>query len=100
MQLALVVGELVPVAVGLLDDDLPLLEQALQEQVDLEFLVLGVHDADGDVLEVDEERDLAFAHRWLEGGCRSRHHRAVEVRVCAARAASLVNTAVRYTTRP
>ena len=32
VQLALVVGELVPVAVGALDDDLALLEQALEEE--------------------------------------------------------------------
>src|SRR4051794_39953586 len=62
MKLALVVRELVPVGVGALDDDFALLQQALQEKVDLELLVLRVHHTDGDVLEVDEQGYFAFAH--------------------------------------
>src|SRR5205085_75212 len=60
VQLALVVGELVPVAVGAFDDDFAFLQQALEQDADFEFLVLGVDDADGDVLEVDEQSDLSF----------------------------------------
>src|SRR5205085_9868915 len=97
VELALVVGELVPVGVGALDDDLPLLQQALEEQVDLELLVLRIHHTDGDVLEVDEQGNFAFAHslawsavfsvlilklwvsRHLSGGQSSRTRRAWRV---------------------
>ena len=36
--------------------------KAFQEKLDFEFLVFCVFDADGDVLEVDEQRDFAFTH--------------------------------------
>ena len=54
---ALVVGVAAPVGVGLLDEQLALVEQALQHEVDVELAVVGVADADGDVLEVDEQRE-------------------------------------------
>jgi hypothetical protein len=67
MKLALVLRELVPVAVGAFDDDLALLEQALEKNPDLEFLVFGFGDTNGDVLEVDEQRDFSFSVHipWL-----------------------------------
>ena len=46
----------VPVTVGLLDDDAALEQQALQHGLDVELFVLGVAHAEGDVLEVAEER--------------------------------------------
>ena len=55
VEAALVVGVAAPVGVGLLDEELALVEQALQDEVDVELPVVGVPDADGDVLEVDEE---------------------------------------------
>src|SRR4029079_7872624 len=54
------VGELGPVAVRALRDDFSLLQQALEKEVDFEFLVLGVDDADGDFLEIDEQRNLSL----------------------------------------
>src|SRR5207245_8823084 len=56
----LVLGEPVPVGIGSADDDLALLQQPLEDQLDLEGLVLGFLDAAGDVLEVDEQRQLSF----------------------------------------
>jgi hypothetical protein len=56
----LVFGEAIPVGVGAADDDLALLEQALQDQLDLELLVLRFFHTAGDVLEVDEQRQLTF----------------------------------------
>ena len=52
---ALVVRVAAPVGVGLLAEELALVEQALQHEVDVELAVVGVADADGDVLEIDEE---------------------------------------------
>ena len=69
MQLALVVGKLLPVAVSAFGDDLSLFQQALEKESDLEFLVLRFRDTNGDVLEIDEQRDLAFiAHASWRGG--------------------------------
>src|SRR6185436_9257665 len=62
MQFTLVIRELVPVAIRTFDDDLPLFEQSLEQETHLEFLVFGVRDADGDVLEVDEKGYSAFTH--------------------------------------
>src|SRR6185312_629594 len=59
----LVVGVALPVGVGLLDDDLALLQQALEDQGDLELADLGVAHAEGDVLEVAEQGDLALVGR-------------------------------------
>ena len=55
-----VAGEAAPVGVGLLGDDLALLDQPLEDPVDLEP-VAAVLEAEADVLEVDEhgERPLA-----------------------------------------
>ena len=50
-----VVGVPAPVGVGLLDDDLALLDQPLEDAVDVELAVVGVAEADGEVLEVDEQ---------------------------------------------
>jgi len=61
VERALVLGEAVPVGIGAADDDLALLEQALQDQLELELLVLRFLDSAGDVLEVDEHGQLAFA---------------------------------------
>jgi hypothetical protein len=46
----------IPVAIGLLDDDAALGKQTLKHRLDVEFLVLGVAHAEGDVLEVTEKR--------------------------------------------
>ncbi len=54
-----------PVGVGALDDDLALLEQALEDEVDVELLALRVAHAERDVLEVAEERDLALLFLYL-----------------------------------
>ena len=35
-------------------------EQALQDEIDVELAVVGVADADGDVLEIDEQRQALF----------------------------------------
>src|SRR6185295_11392133 len=48
-----------PVAVGLLDDDRALQQQALEHAVDVELLVLRVLYAERDVLEVAEQRHVA-----------------------------------------
>ncbi len=60
---ALVVGVALPVGVGLLDDDLALLQQALEDEGDLELADLRVAHAEGDVLEVAEQGDLALVAR-------------------------------------
>ena len=49
-----------PVAVGPLEDDAALLQQPLEHQLDLELAGLHVADADGQVLEVDENGDQGF----------------------------------------
>jgi len=54
----------VPVAVGFLDDDATLEQQALQYRLDVEFFVVCVAHAEGDVLEVAEQR-----HADGVGGC-------------------------------
>jgi hypothetical protein len=54
----LVLGIDLPVGVGLLDDDLALLDETLEDLLDLEGLVLGVAESDGNVLEIDVQRDL------------------------------------------
>ena len=43
-----------PVAVGFLDDDAAFDEQTLDDQIDVEARILGVPDAQSDVLEVAE----------------------------------------------
>ena len=48
-----------PVAVGLLDDNRALQQQALQHSIDIEFLVLRVLHAECNVLEVAEQRHIA-----------------------------------------
>src|SRR4029077_19488696 len=48
-------GVSAPVGVSLLDQQLALVEQPFQDQVDVELAIVGVTDADGDVLEIDEE---------------------------------------------
>src|SRR6202166_4956525 len=58
VERALVVAVALPVGVGLLDDDLALLEQPLEDQADVELADLRVPHAEGDVLEVAEHRDL------------------------------------------
>src|SRR5579863_8035629 len=60
MERPLVVAVALPVGVGLLDDDLALLEQPLEDQTDVELADLRVADAQGDVLEITEHRDLAL----------------------------------------
>src|ERR1700720_871962 len=60
VERALVVAVALPVGVGLLDDDLALLEQALEDEADVELADLRITDAQGDVLEVAEHRDLAL----------------------------------------
>ena len=62
MQFALVIWKLVPVTIGTFGDDLPFFQESLEKEADLELLKLGVVDADGDVLEIDEDGDLALAH--------------------------------------
>jgi len=57
---ALVLGEAVPVRVRPPDDDLAFFQQALEHQLDLEGLVLRLLHTAGDVLEVDEQRQLPF----------------------------------------
>ena len=49
----------VPVGVRLLDDDLALFEQPLEDLLDVEVTVT-VLEADGEVLEVDEDGEGAF----------------------------------------
>ncbi len=44
-----------PVAVGLLDDDIALEQQALQHLLDIEGRILGVAHAERDILEVTEQ---------------------------------------------
>ena len=46
----------VPIAIGLLDDDAALGEQPLEDGPDVEFFVLRITYAEGDVLEIAEER--------------------------------------------
>src|SRR5207245_4342519 len=58
---ALVLGKAVPVRVRAPGDDLALFQQSLEHQLDLEGLVLRFLDSAGDVLEVDEQRQLAFS---------------------------------------
>src|SRR5207253_8095267 len=60
VERAFVVRVPAPVGVGLLDEDLALLEQPLQDEVDVELAVVGVADADRDVLEIYEERNSLF----------------------------------------
>src|SRR6202521_217756 len=57
---ALVVAVALPVGIGLLDDDLALLEQPLEDQADVELADLRVPHAESDVLEIAEHRDLAL----------------------------------------
>jgi len=54
VEAALVVGVAAPVRVGLLDEQLAFVQQAFENQVDVELAVVGVAYADRDVLEVDE----------------------------------------------
>jgi hypothetical protein len=63
-----------PVGVGALDDDLALLEQSPEDEMDIEVLVLGAACA-SDVLEVDQDGDLALVGSsiWLQ--CASRRGR-------------------------
>ena len=56
---ALVVGVASPVAVGLADDDLPLLDQPLEDEIDVERLA-GVLGSASDVLEIAEQGDLSL----------------------------------------
>ncbi len=48
----------VPVAIRLLDDDAALEQQALEHLADVELLVIGVADAERDVLEIAEQRHV------------------------------------------
>jgi hypothetical protein len=57
VEAALVVRVAAPVGVGLLDEQLAFVEQALEDEVHVELAVVGVTDADGDVLEIDEKRE-------------------------------------------
>jgi hypothetical protein len=57
----LVLGEAIPVGIGAPDDDLAFLEQPLQHQLYLELLVLRLLHAAGDVLEIDEQRQLPLS---------------------------------------
>src|SRR5260370_18689072 len=59
VERALVVAVALPVGVGLLDDDLALLEQPLEDQADVELADLRVPHAEGDVLEVADHPDLS-----------------------------------------
>src|SRR5574343_585730 len=45
-----------PIAVGLLDDNAALGEQTLKHRADVEFVVLGIAHAEGDILKITEER--------------------------------------------
>jgi hypothetical protein len=68
---ALVLRVPVPVRVGPLDHDLALLDQALQDQLDLELLVLRFLDPADDVLEVHEHRQLpVVTHAFHPSCCR------------------------------
>jgi len=75
MELPFVIGEAVPVAVGLLEDDLPLFQETLEEELDFEFLVFSVPDADGDVLKIHEQGDFAFGAEVAGRGRREILHR-------------------------
>jgi hypothetical protein len=59
-----------PVGIGLLDDDLPLVEEPGDEELDVELRVAALAEADDDVVDVDEEGEflvfLAHAH-WGRG---------------------------------
>ena len=68
VELPLVLRVPRPVGVGLLEDDLALLDQPLQNEVDVELLVLRVADAERDVLEVDEEREALLDGGRASGG--------------------------------
>ena len=46
----------IPVAIGFLDHDAALGKQTLENWLDIELLVIGIANAEGDVLEVTEER--------------------------------------------
>jgi AcrR family transcriptional regulator len=69
VEAPLVVRIAAPVGVRLLDEELSLVQEPLQDQVDVELSVVGVTDADGDVLEVDEEGEALF----VLGVCRQRY---------------------------
>jgi hypothetical protein len=55
VEAALVVRVAAPVGISPLDQQLALVEQALQHQVDIELWIVSIAHADGDVLEIDEE---------------------------------------------
>ena len=59
VQLSGVLLVLAPVGIGLLDDDLALLDQALEDLLDVEVSTSAL-EADGEVLEVDEDGKGAF----------------------------------------
>jgi hypothetical protein len=65
----------IPVAVGLLDHDAALQQQAFEHQLDVELFVLGVAHAEGDVLEVAEQGHAdavgARGHGLLRLGART-----------------------------
>src|SRR6202158_2452444 len=60
VERALVVDVALPVGIGLLYDDLALLEQPPEDQADVELADLRVAHAESDVLEIAEHRDLAL----------------------------------------
>jgi hypothetical protein len=69
VEAALVVRVAAPVGVGLLDEQLALVQEPFQDEVDVELAIVGVPDADCDVLEVDEEGEALF----VLGVCRQRY---------------------------
>src|SRR4029453_8626039 len=73
VERALVVRVAAPVGVRLLAEHLALLEQPLQHEVDVELAVVGVADADGDVLEIDEKGEplLVLCVDSQTSSCRS-----------------------------
>ena len=78
---ALVIGVAAPIRVGLLRQELALVQQALEHEVDVELAVVGVANADGDVFEIDEQGEPLLVPRTVcqtsscTGVVASRHSR-------------------------
>src|SRR6185312_15295914 len=83
-----------PVAVRLLDDDAALQQQPLQHLADVELLVLGVTDAERDVLEVAKQREARVVVGCGLHGGRLRGDRPATI------AEARAPRRLRYTVRP
>ncbi len=71
MEVPHVVAVIAPIAIGPLHHDAPLLEQALQDQVDFEPTALHIAHTQGEVFEIDKYGNQGFiGHGDLELGWR------------------------------